>query len=355
MDEILDSVARLTRDIARMKLSPAEARFLVDAYYAMQRDRIRAEHQNRTLMQGAESNLVMNWLEQQRDTLESQLRRALNAYAMGSDVGNWALSITGIGPVFTAGLLANIDIELCPTVGHIWRFAGLDPTNIWYGREKAKDIVIGILADLKYDGPLKAIPDEIIVRIAGAVNTKPELFRNRLVDHRKPEAGLKTSRDDIIAAVAKRPWNGSLKRLCYLMGESFTKVSNNESDVYGKVYKARKQYETAKNEKGEYANQASEALATKNFGVDTEARKHYLQGHLPPARINRRAQRYAVKLFLSDLHCVMHWCRYGTLPPKPYVIDHLGHADYVGVPNRHLVPGLEEALEGVMRKGPYLG
>jgi hypothetical protein len=33
--------------------------------------------------------------------------------------------------VIAAGLLANIDIERAPTVGHIWRFAGLDPTVTW--------------------------------------------------------------------------------------------------------------------------------------------------------------------------------------------------------------------------------
>ena len=41
----------------------------------------------------------------------------------------------GIGPVISAGLLAHIDIEKAPTVGHIWRFAGLDPTVKW---EKGK-------------------------------------------------------------------------------------------------------------------------------------------------------------------------------------------------------------------------
>ena len=43
----------------------------------------------------------------------------------------WAKSIIGIGPVMAAGLAAHIDISECPTVGRIWRFAGLDPTVEW--------------------------------------------------------------------------------------------------------------------------------------------------------------------------------------------------------------------------------
>jgi hypothetical protein len=39
----------------------------------------------------------------------------------------------------------------------------------------------------------------------------------------------------------------------------------------------------------------------------------------------------------------MYFAHYKELPPKPYVIEHLGHAHYYGVPNAELVPGLLEA------------
>ncbi len=45
-------------------------------------------------------------------------------------------SVVGIGPVIAAGLLAHIDITKAPTVGHIWRFAGLDPTLKWEKGQK---------------------------------------------------------------------------------------------------------------------------------------------------------------------------------------------------------------------------
>ncbi len=55
---------------------------------------------------------------------------------------------------------------------------------------------------------------------------------------------------------------------------------------------------------------------------------------LPPAeRIQLRAQRYAVKLFLAHLHHVWHEIAFGTPPPKPFVIEHMGRAHYIAPPN----------------------
>jgi hypothetical protein len=220
----------------------------------------------------------MSWLAGERETLEKQVARALDAYSGGKPLGVWARSIVGVGPIITAGLLANIDIRQAPTVGHVWRFAGLDPTTRW---DKA----------------------------------------------------------------TKRPWNGSLKRLCFLIGESFVKVSNNERDVYGKIYRERKEYETRKNEAGDYAEQAETSLKAKKFGADTEARKQYEKGRLPLARIHLRSERYAVKRFLSDYHAVAHFIEFGILPPKPWVITHGGHVHYVRPPNLDVVPGMEGAYD----------
>lgn len=69
------------------------------------------------------------------ETVEDSIKKSLDDFSSADPVGRWSKSITGIGPVIAAGLLAHIDIEKAPTVGHIWRFAGLDPTMIW---EKGK-------------------------------------------------------------------------------------------------------------------------------------------------------------------------------------------------------------------------
>jgi hypothetical protein len=130
------SVARLDRDLAKASttLTEQEARFLVDAYYLMQDGRKRGDNQVRAMK--AEPHTVIAWLTTQYDTLESQTRRSLDRYSDAHPVGRWMKSIHGIGPVIAAGMLAHIDIKKAPTAGHIWRFAGLDPTMRWNKGEK---------------------------------------------------------------------------------------------------------------------------------------------------------------------------------------------------------------------------
>ncbi|HEV8189482.1 MAG TPA: transposase [Pyrinomonadaceae bacterium] len=137
-DLVLEPLQRLTKDLANasITLTVREARYLVDAYYMLQENRIAADHQVRTLIKGDEPHQVIEWLAAQNEGLEHQIKRALDKWTDGNPVGVWAKSICGIGPVISAGLLAHIDIAGCPTVGHIWSFAGLDPTKKWNKGEK---------------------------------------------------------------------------------------------------------------------------------------------------------------------------------------------------------------------------
>ena len=141
----------------------------------------------------------------------------------------------------------------------------------------------------------------------------------------------------------KRPWNAALKRLCFLLAESFVKVKSNPNSVYAPLYDGRKALEQVRNERGEYADQARLSLETKHFRKDTEARKHYLTGRLPPARIHMRALRYMVKIFLADYHAVATWCERKELPPVPYILNQPGHVHHSAPPNMGEVLGLEEA------------
>lgn len=261
--EFANPVARLSRDLANAAktLTADEARFLVDAYYVMQANRIRSGNQIRALGESGEPHDVLKWFAEQDQTLENQIKRALDKYSAANPLSEWARSVCGIGPVISAGLLAHIDITKAPTAGHIWRYAGLDPTSKW---EKK----------------------------------------------------------------TRRPWNAALKRLCFLIGESFVKVQNNEDDIYGKIYAKRKAEEIAKNEAGEFADQAAAVLEAKKIGKDTDAYKAYSIGKLPPAHIHARARRYAVKHFLSDYQLVGWWLEHQSLPPLPYPIAHLEHAHY---------------------------
>jgi hypothetical protein len=138
MSEALVSLERLSRDlaVAATTLSVDEVRFLVDAYYTMQADRIRSDNQVRALGESQEPHSVLVWLAEQSGTLERQIHRALDKYSASQPLGEWARSVVGIGPVIAAGLLAHIDIERAVTAGHIWRYAGLDPTIKWEKGQK---------------------------------------------------------------------------------------------------------------------------------------------------------------------------------------------------------------------------
>lgn len=106
-------------------LGDAEVRFLVDAYYQMQDDRKRSDMRARFLEKDGEPNAFMRLLTGESEALEKLAKSALDAYTNNHPMGSWMREIHGIGPVISAGLLAHIDIHKCPTVGHIWQFAGL--------------------------------------------------------------------------------------------------------------------------------------------------------------------------------------------------------------------------------------
>ena len=268
----------LHRDLitAAATMSAMEARFLVDLYYSWQDDRKASD--NQVFQMEKEPHGVLAWLADQSSDLEKQIVKALESYTDAQrPIGPWLKAHYGIGPVISAGLLAHIDISKCPTVGHIWRFAGLDPTVKWL-----------------------------------------------------PET--------------KRPWNANLKVLTWKIGQSFMKFSGAPECTYGHAYKARKEFEVARNERGDNAEAAARALRDKKYRKETDAYKAYIIGKLPPAQVDGRARRWAVKLFLSHVHCAWYFAENGKLPPKPYVIEHMGHVDFVKPQHTDLIPGLREAL-----------
>lgn len=250
---------------AALAMTKQQVRYLVDAYYAMQENRIRCYAQKREADKSGEPGKVMEYLAVQAEDLETLAKKALDYWSADQPVGKWLRSITGIGPVIAAGLLAHTDIEKCKkqAAGAFWAFAGYDPTRQW---EKGE----------------------------------------------------------------KRPWNAAFKTLCWKVGESFVKVSGLESDFYGKLIIQRKEYELAKNEKGDYAEQAAAVLKTRPNHAQA---KIYKQGKLPPGHIHARAKRWAVKLFLAHFFEVYYRHHFKTDPPLPYPIAHKGHTHRIPPPN----------------------
>lgn len=309
-----ESAVKLSKDLkaAAATLGPQEVRYIVDSYYIMQDNRIRSSNQIRS-MQG-EPHMVLKWVLDQSDNLEKQIKGALNIYAKSQEIGQWSLNVCGIGPVITAGLMAHIDITQCPTVGHIWRYAGLDPTSAWYGRDASAKIVKEVCGSGK-----EKITKDQIAECAAKINRKVESLESM-----STTKDNKLTRASLVKAMAKRPWNASLKCLCWKIGESFVKVSGNPKSQYGALYAERKAQEILKNEAGAF--RATAEIKAKTVGKNTEAYKAYSEGKLPPAHIHARAKRYAVKLFLAHWHDAAYRFHFKTDPPKPYAIAILGHA-----------------------------
>lgn len=294
-----EGIKRLNKDLAQAAkmMTPQEARFLVRYYYIVQDDRIAFNGQMRAMTESEEPNLVLSWMADQSTVLESQIKRALDKFTDEHPVGQWLKSLYGIGPVLAAGLIGHIDIRKAPTAGHIWSFAGL-------------------LHDSKWD---------------------------------KGE---------------KRPWNAELKKLCWKIGESFVMFSKREECYYGQLFRERKKLEWERNLTGKNAEQARQD--SKTYGPTTEAYawvngcfkaediRRYVEAEksmtqddlkkmrgpvgsgtpmLPPSQMHGRARRWAVKIFISHLQQMWYETEFKCRAPRPFLIEHGGHAHEIQIPN----------------------
>lgn len=133
----------------------------------------------------------------------------------------------------------------------------------------------------------------------------------------------------------KRPWNARLKVLCWKLGDSFVKTSGGaDPSPYGMRYRKWKEIYVQRNESGMYAALAAETLETRKFNPSTDAYAAYKAGRLPAGRIDLRARRKAVKLFISHLHDFWYRHHFGAEPPVPYVFAHAGHVHYIPRPDK---------------------
>ena len=269
LDVEFEQIMKLANDVRNsvMLLDAKSARYLVDTYYQIQKMRIITSNQVFSQSKDGEPCAFLSWTMHNFEKLEKAIKDALTVYAKHHPIYEWLNSICGIGPVISAGLIANIDIEKVQTAGQIFTYAGLCP---------GKD------------------------------------------HHTRGE---------------KSPYNDKLKVLCWKIGQSFVKVSNNKNDVYGKIYKIRKEYESKKNENLDYKDQAKAKLDKYHIGKSTDAYKAYSIGILPPGHIQRRCERYATKMFLSHLFTVWYEMTHHEKPAKPFAIAILGHAHEIKVPN----------------------
>lgn len=364
--EALHTIQRIDRDIltALKRECPGgvtdnHARYLVDEYYAIQEGRVRNGNRVQGLLRDAEKAgnepepfSALSGLANLYAVGEQNISRLLNWYVQDHPM-RWFFEATcGIGHILAAGLLAHIDIARCPTVGHIERFAGLDPTQSWVGKDDAAKIL--------RDAPGETIEERLASACLELGRTYPLLLQRVCTDpNGKPR---KLTVDNAVKALARKPWNGSLKTTCWKIGDSFVKQSHRPTSFYSQLYVQRKAEEWRKNLAGELQDAATASMARKKYGKQTQAHAWYTgqcsavkaaeclaAGTAPtpsdcqtddpsnfpmlsPAHIDARARRYAVKIFLSHLHECWYRQHHGEDPPKPFAIAIQGHAHYIPPP-----------------------
>ena len=258
--------------------SREQARGLVDLYYVVQKNRIRANNKQSACkrkmdVEGSdyEPSLIAN-IKGDMTKTEKKIIKGLKAFAESQTLGRWCMSNYGVGPVCTAGFLAHIDLTVARTAGSVWRFAGLLPPE-YQTWEKSQ----------------------------------------------------------------KRPYNAQLKCLCWKLGQCFLKFHNEPECFYGRLYKQRKEREIYYNETGRFKERAKMRLDKAmrgNYRISPEQKEIWKSGKLQPVGLDLRATRYAVRMFIS------HYFEIGRklldLPvPKPFAFGMLKHEEshYIPPPN----------------------
>lgn len=351
--EILNPSSELKKLLAKTEVSREELRFLVDTFYQIQELRISIEAQIRSIVQESDDSVsheLLSWLYNQIYVLERGINVALDAATKASNVGLWLQATMGIGPTLAAALIAYFDITKAKSAGQFWSYAGLNDNNRpKIGSDKAKSIVEKAIAS--NNGKLDESVVMDVCKITGRdFNT---VYTKATANSKKGDI----LKDDLIKAISFLPYNKNLKVICWKCGHQFALLQNNQKSLYGRMLKERKAWETAKNEAGEYADQARKILQSGNYnfdlpeGVDeskydlyrdsdalihhkkygktTDAYKALSEGKLPAAQIQARAERYATKLFISHLFEMMYKDHYKCDPPVFYTIAHQGHVHYI--------------------------
>ena len=338
----------------------SEMKTLVNLYYQMQDQRTALRNQIRAIEseEGKEANIILlDWCMKNSAITEKGVQDSLKIICDQTEVGRWLQQIVGMGPVLSAGCLAYFDVRGKHYASQFISYAGLNDNNRPFIGRKGADAIMSEL-----DWGKTPITDEMVAEYAARTQWSFEYLRSKAFN----EKTGKWSKTDLCAAAAKIPYNKELKTLMWKIGQSFNWQCNNPRSLYGRLFSERRIIETARNEGGEYADQAAHILATKNIGKSTTAYQAYSAGMLPKAHINARAQRWAEKIFISHLFEEMYRVEYNRKPPRYYILekDPLHNKEiepevpYYEVPDdkepSKTIPVSALTLEGVMQLFPNL-
>lgn len=331
---------RVVEEVKTAVVTPGELRSIVDRYYQVQDNRMRTASRIRAIKGGTDtaSNAdplnpltcdILAWDLMSERKKETGYKAMIDKMTDNHPITRWLKENAGIGPIFAAALFAYLDITKAKYASSFLQYAGLNDNNRpWISSAKAAQIVQEVL------GNRTEITDDDLFQLAAITKWPYDYLARGAAGAKRGEdySGMKRSKTDLIKCISIPPYNVKLKKLCYLIGDSFIK-NQNRGSKYGKIFAERKVYELQKNEAGEYAEEAKKALSSKNWDRKKDAYKAYSQGKLPLGHINARARRYAVKIFLCHVFEEMYRETFHAYPPAYYVfentIDSRKHNKYI--------------------------
>ena len=330
--EGLASISKTVKE-STTKMNRDQARVIIDSYYQIQKVRIAFQNQTRAVVQGYDEEnveqLSVTWILRYCENLENQIKKLIQGYAESVPVCRWAMQVKGIGPIFAVSLWCYIDMNICKHANQFLSYAGLNDNNVpWLGKEKAESIVNEAYLEcgLAKSDPLN---DDVIIFVASKSGRKFENVLRGFENHKALNGDNNVSdRVTLIRYLSKPPYNRNLKTVCYLIGQSFCKVSTRGSK-YGMLYRERRAYETMNNENLMYKDQAERLLSEKNYDKSTPTYKSLSEGKLSAAHINQRSLRWATKIFLTHFFEACWINKYHTEPPVIYPIAFQDHVDYI--------------------------
>lgn len=327
-----DVVAALQKET----IGQSTLRSLVDMFYQAQHARIRTQSQIRAIKQGYDptdaDTKLLQW------TLESDVRKekgladALAAITERDPVCQWLRRIKGIGPIFAAGLRGMLNVNNANYATGFMSYAGLNDVQCpWLGKEKT----ISIMNETWKEMGLKK--GECTVEFMERLGSKTGRSYTKILDMATSKWNASDKEmlhsDEPNAAwlalnLAKIPYNAELKTLLYKIADRWNKMPKNKTSLYTQLMLTRKQMETERNERGEYADYARKLLSEKKY-TNKDMIKLMESGLLSKKQIQFRAYRVAEKVFLSHLFTAMYIFENGKYPPRYYSLDVLGHEDEI--------------------------
>lgn len=190
------------------------ARQLVDLYYDMQETRKRLGNKQRAADHGRDAvteDTAIDFMLAQSEAMEHNAKGFLEAFVQVQPIyEEWLREVHGIGPILAAGLIAYLGSrDLPPTVGHWWRYAGLDPSQKWLSADE-----LGKLWKI-YEGDVETRARAIALEVGRDPNT---VMRDATTDFKTGEPKPLT-KDSAIKSLARIPYNRRLKTLCVVPGQ----------------------------------------------------------------------------------------------------------------------------------------